>query len=152
MQLKDNIVVFNINRTKVEVEIGKTSYGEAYNLLAKGIIAFTIPNAKGEAKIVITNEFYGIDYADVTLTFVNNILKSITINPLWKYIKEDDDCFDIGAIKIKCETLLSNSFDKVSDKYSVVTFESGEVVITSMLTCNSDCYNYYLVASRPNKE
>lgn len=152
MRLADNKAVFNINKSEVIIEIGKTSYSEAYSLFANSTIAFTIPNVKGEAKITITDDFYGIDYADVTLTFVDSILKSITVNPLWKAIKEIDDRFDIRAIKAKCEAILSANFEKVSDMYSVVTFEADDLVITSLLTCNSECDNYYLITSRPDKD
>lgn len=152
MRLVDNKAIFNINKNEVIIEIGKTSYSEAYSLFANSTIAFTVPNVKGEAKLTITDEFYGIDYADITLTFVESILKSITVNPLWKAIKELDDRFDIRAIKAKCEVILSANFEKVSDMYSVVTFEAGDLVITSLLTCNSECDNYYLITSRPNKD
>ena len=152
MKLADNKAIFNINRSEVIIEIGKTSYSEAYSLFANSTIAFTIPNVKGEAKITITDDFYGIDYADVTLTFVDSILKSITVNPLWKAIRELDDRFDIRAIKAKCEAILSANFEKVSDMYSVVTFEADDLVITSLLTCNSECDNYYLITSRPDKD
>lgn len=152
MRLADNKAIFNINKSEVIIEIGKTSYSEAYSLFANSTIAFTIPNVKGEAKITITDDFYGIDYADVTLTFVESILKSITVNPLWKAIKEVDDRFDIRVIKAKCEAILSANFEKVSDMYSVVTFEADDLVITSLLTCNSECDNYYLITSRPDKD
>lgn len=152
MRLVDNKAIFNINKSDVTIEIGKTSYGEAYSLFADSTIAFTVPNVKGEAKLTITDEFYGIDYADITLTFVESILKSITVNPLWKAIREIDDRFDIRAIKAKCEAILSANFEKVSDMYSVVTFEADDLVITSLLTCNSECDNYYLITSRPDKE
>jgi hypothetical protein len=152
MRLADNKAIFNINKSEVIIEIGKTSYSEAYSLFANSTIAFTIPNVKGEAKITITDDFYGIDYADVTLTFVDSILKSITVNPLWKAIRELDDRFDIRAIKAKCEAILSANFEKVSDMYSVVTFEADDLVITSLLTCNSECDNYYLITSRPDKD
>lgn len=152
MKLADNKAIFNINKSEVIIEIGKTSYSEAYSLFANSTIAFTIPNVKGEAKITITDDFYGIDYADVTLTFVDSILKSITVNPLWKAIRELDDRFDIRAIKAKCEAILSANFEKVSDMYSVVTFEADDLVITSLLTCNSECDNYYLITSRPDKD
>lgn len=152
MRLADNKAIFNINKSEVIIEIGKTSYSEAYSLFANSTIAFTIPNVKGEAKITITDDFYGIDYADVTLTFVDSILKSITVNPLWKAIKELDDRFDIRAIKSKCEAILSANFEKVSDMYSVVTFEADDLVITSLLACNSECDNYYLITSRPDKD
>lgn len=152
MRLADNKAIFNINKSEVIIEIGKTSYSEVYNLFANSTIAFTILNVKGEAKITITDDFYGIDYADVTLTFVDSILKSITVNPLWKAIKEIDDRFDIRAIKAKCEAILSANFEKVSDMYSVVTFEADDLVITSLLTCNSERDNYYLITSRPDKD
>lgn len=152
MRLADNNAIFNINKSEVIIEIGKTSYSEAYSLFANSTIAFTIPNVKGEAKITITDDFYGIDYADVTLTFVDSILKSITVNPLWKAIREIDDRFDIRATKAKCEAILSANFEKVSDMYSVVTFEADDLVITSLLTCNSECDNYYLITSRPDKD
>lgn len=152
MRLVDNKAVFNINKSEVIIEIGKTSYGEAYMLFANSTIAFTVPNVRGEAKITITDDFYGIDYADITLTFVDSVLKSITVNPLWKAIKELDDIFDIRAIKAKCEAILSANFEKVSDMYSVVTFEADELVITSLLTSNSEYDNYYLITSRPDKD
>lgn len=136
----------------MKIEIGKTSYGEAYSLFADSTIAFAVPNVRGEAKLTTTDEFYGIDYADITLTFVNSVLKSITVNPLWKAIKELDDRFDIRTIKAKCEAILSANFEKVSDMYSVVTFEADDLVITSLLTCNSECDNYYLITSRPDKD
>lgn len=152
MRLADNKAIFNINKREVIIEIGKTLYSEAYSLFANSTIAFTVPNVKGEAKITITDEFYGIDYADITLTFVESILRSIIVNPLWKAIRELDDRFDIRAIKAKCEAILSANFEKVSDMYSVVTFEADDLVITSLLTCNSECDNYYLITSRPDKE
>lgn len=152
MKFADNKAIFNINKSDVTIEIGKTSYGEAYSLFADSTIVFTVPNVKGEAKLTITDEFYGIDYADITLIFVDSILKSITVNPLWKAIKELDDRFDIRAIKAKCEAILSANFEKVSDMYSVVTFEASDLVITSLLTCNSECDNYYLITSRPDKD
>lgn len=152
MKLGDNKAIFDINKKQVIVEIGKTSYGEAYRTFADNTIAFTIPNVRGEAKITVTDEFYGIDYADITLTFIDSILKSITVNPLWKAIKELDDRFDIRAIKAKCEAILSANFEKVSDMYSVVTFEADELVITSLLTSNSEYDNYYLITSRPDKD
>ena len=153
MRLVNNKAIFNINKNEVIIEIGKTSYSEAYSLFANSTIAFTVPNVKGEVKLNITDEFYGIDYADITLTFVESILKSITVNPLWKAIKELDDRFDVRAIKAKCEVILSANFEKVSDMYSVVTFEADDLVITSLLTCNSECNNYYLlITSRPDKD
>lgn len=57
MRLVDNKAVFNINKSEVIIEIGKTSYGEAYALFANSTIAFTVPNVRGEAKITITDDF-----------------------------------------------------------------------------------------------
>jgi hypothetical protein len=148
MKLVDNKAIFNINNSEVITEIGKTSYSEAYSLFANSTIAFTIPNVKGEAKLAITDEFYGIDFADIRLIFVEGILKSITVNPIWKPIKVLDPRLDARSIKAKCEAILSANFEKVSDMYYAVTFETNDLVITSLLTCNSECY--YLIISRPD--
>lgn len=148
MKLVDNKAIFNINNSEVITEIGKTSYSEAYPLFANSTIAFTIPNVKGEAKLAITDEFYGIDFADIRLIFVEGILKSITVNPIWKPIKVLDPRLDARSIKAKCEAILSANFEKVSDMYYAVTFETNDLVITSLLTCNSECY--YLIIYRPD--
>lgn len=152
MKIRDNKLIFEVDKEEFELEIDLTPYSKAYSIFANKTVAFTAPNKKGEARITINDSFYGIDYADVTLTFVNCTLKSVTVTPIISAMKEIDDNYTIHDIKSKCESILSTEFKKVSDMYSITVFEAGDLIINSVLTGHVDEDKYYLITSKDNKE
>ena len=152
MKICDNKIIFEVNNEEFELEIDLTPYSKAYSIFANKIIAFIAPNKRGEARITINDSFYGIDYADVTLTFVNCTLKSVTVTPIISAMKEIDDRCTMHDIKTKCESILSAEFKKVSDLYTITVFEAGDLVINSVLSGHADEDKYYLITSKDNKE
>ncbi len=152
MKIHNNKIIFEVNKKEEELEIDITPYDKAYSIFANKTIAFSTPNKRGEATITINDEFYGIDYADITLTFVNCTLKSVTVTPIISAIKEIDDNYTIHDIKSKCESILSTEFKKVSDLYTITVFEAGDLVINSVLSDQADEDKYYLITSKDNKE
>lgn len=152
MKIYNNKIIFEVNKKEEELEIDITPYDKAYSIFSNRTIAFSTPNKKGEATITINDEFYGIDYADITLTFVNYTLKSITVTPIISAIKEIDDKITMLDIKKKCESILNVHFKKTSDMYAISVFEAGDLVINSVFTGNVDNYKYYLITSKDNKE
>lgn len=161
MKIKENTIIFETSRaiSNIEITIGVDTYETAYEKLKDLLVGFIAPHktltTKHTGVLIIADNFYGIDYADILLYFNNNdILQSVVVQPHWSFMAEFNIEPDLYlVVKNKCDKSLNENFKLDSDSSTVKIYLSDKLVIStveSILTDNSK--NFCVNITKDSKE
>lgn len=155
MKISENSVIIDaINLLpEAEITIGKDTYEEAYEKIKDRLIKFEAPRnglmSKQAGILTISDNFYGIDYADISFYFTpeDYLLQSVVVQPNWHALKEINIEKDIvKLIKSACEYELEHEFEAESNMYAARTFKSKDLIISAILSgLEHGDENYHLV-------
>lgn len=145
MRIEKNSVIFDaINLLpEIEITVRKDTYETAYDKLKDRLIKFEAPRngvfSKRAGILTVTDNFYGIDYADISLYFTPEeyLLQSVVVQPNWHALKEiniDDDI--VKLIRDACEYELNNLFERESNIYTYTNreYKSNDLIISTILS------------------